>query len=441
MAFCNIARYAARVDTPLWGSGGKMNNRIRTYIRAGRVGMAIVLFVLPNYNSVFAFPVEVSNAPSSDLALTIHAIQSAKKSLLLNVYELTSQDIADAIVQQIHAGIQVEILQEGQPVGGISTVGKGIQTKLAQAMRAMGPQKHFYVMTARSVTQRRFHFDHAKYAVIDGDKLLIGSENYSPTGNPSPNSLGNRGWAVFIEEPGISQEFTALFRGDADLSQGDLIELTNSLASASGFVKQPLSFSVPPFVDNSLGAPLVPLLVDVLAAYKLTSPDTSHAGILALIDQAKSSIDIEQMTFDSGWGGIPSVHSPIYEAVLRAARRGVTIRVLLNDESVFDHPGHPAKSKNRPTVNSFNQIAREENLQLSAAIANVQAMKVDYIHNKGMIVDGDKVLISSINWNQNSVKNNREAAVVLISPQAYAYYRSLFDKDWSVSQVIIHNYK
>jgi phosphatidylserine/phosphatidylglycerophosphate/cardiolipin synthase-like enzyme len=46
-------------------------------------------------------------------------------------------------------------------------------------------------------------------------------------------------------------------------------------------------------------------------------------------------------------------------------------------------------------------------------------MNVDYIHNKGMIIDQDKTLISSINWNQNSVDNNREAAVVLISTQVY----------------------
>ncbi|MEO5970041.1 MAG: phospholipase D-like domain-containing protein [Bdellovibrionia bacterium] len=414
-----------------------MNNRIRTYNRTGSVWFASVFFILAGCNSVFAFPVLVSNAPSSDLALTINAIQSAKKSLLLNVYELTSPEITDAIIGQIQAGIQVEILEEGQPVGGISAVGRGVQAKLVQAMRGMGKNNHFFIMTAKSVTNRRFHCDHAKYGVIDGNKLLIGSENYSPTGNPEPNSIGNRGWAVFVEDPTIAQEFVNLFRKDTETSHSDLIEITGS--------PELLKYSQPAYLTDNHSqikhSPRSnednPVLVDASAVYKITSPDTSRSGIIALIDQAKSSIDIEQMTFDSGWGGAPSVKSPIYEAVIRAARRGVTIRVLLNDESVFNHGGH-RKSKNRPTVDSLNQIGESENLKLSAAIANVQAMNVDYIHNKGMIIDQDKTLISSINWNQNSVDNNREAAVVLISTQAYDYYRALFDKDWNAGHEAPH---
>jgi hypothetical protein len=107
--------------------GEKMNKRI---------WLVSIFLALANCHAVFAFPVWVSNAPSSDLALTINAIQSAKKSILLNVYELTSPEITDAIIGQIQAGIHVEILQEGQPVGGISATGKGVQSKLIRAMRA-----------------------------------------------------------------------------------------------------------------------------------------------------------------------------------------------------------------------------------------------------------------------------------------------------------------
>jgi cardiolipin synthase len=56
---------------------------------------------------------------------------------------------------------------------------------------------------------------------------------------------------------------------------------------------------------------------------------------------------------------------------------------------------------------------------------------VQSIHNKGVIVDGDRVLISSINWNDNSPSFNREAGVILEHPGVAGYYTEAFVQDWS----------
>jgi hypothetical protein len=157
----------------------------------------------------------------------VSAIQSAQQSILLNIYELTSPQIADALLKRIQAGVQVEIIEEGQPVGGLPAAGLTLQKQLVQAMRLHGAD-HLFEMTSKAQGKRRFHFDHAKYSVIDGSALLIGSENYSPTGNPQPGALGNRGWEVLIHEDAIAQKFQTLFAKDADLSQGDILDLVFS---------------------------------------------------------------------------------------------------------------------------------------------------------------------------------------------------------------------
>jgi len=49
-----------------------------------------------------------------------------------------------------------------------------------------------------------------------------------------------------------------------------------------------------------------------------------------------------------------------------------------------------------------------------------------------MIVDNSSVLISSINWNENSVTNNREAGIIIENEEVARYYASVFYYDWNL---------
>jgi hypothetical protein len=51
-------------------------------------------------------------------------------------------------------------------------------------------------------------------------------------------------------------------------------------------------------------------------------------------------------------------------------------------------------------------------------------------HNKGIIVDGDEVLICSINAVENSFKGNREAGVIIENSTVADWYRDVFLNDW-----------
>jgi hypothetical protein len=176
-----------------------------------------------------------------------------------------------------------------------------------------------------------------------------------------------------------------------------------------------------------------PQTLSAIDVTPINAPDNSLSGLLSMIRSAKKTLDIQQMTFDPRWGKVADV-SPLYTAVVAAARRGVQVRILLNDERVFDHPSHPSKPKNRVTFTQLNRLAQNEGLNLSVRIANLQAMGVDYIHNKGALIDGKFTLISSINWGENAVDNNREAAVLINGEQVNSHYQALFDQDWNASE-------
>jgi phosphatidylserine/phosphatidylglycerophosphate/cardiolipin synthase-like enzyme len=49
-----------------------------------------------------------------------------------------------------------------------------------------------------------------------------------------------------------------------------------------------------------------------------------------------------------------------------------------------------------------------------------------------MIVDNKTVLISSINWNQNSVLNNREAGIIIENEALAEYFACVFFFDWGL---------
>lgn len=377
----------------------------------------------------FAVQIKVAEAPYNDLALTIQTIETAKKHLLVNIYELTSPVIADALAERIAAGVHVEILEEGQPVGGMSKAAKAIVGRLSKAMKdSDNAEDHFYIMTSRKGGQRRFHFDHAKYVVADGENLLIGSENYSPTGNPSPGAEGNRGWEVLVHDSALAEKFQAIYRQDSDTSNDDIVDVTQD--ERVPFGGKPES-GTPDFSNLKILAKEMPIF-DASEVRPVLSPDTSLADLVDMLEKAQRSIDIEQMTLDSRWGK-EGTNSPLLGAIVAAARRGVQVRVLLNDETVFDKGDRASRKKNVETAKILNNLARKEHLRLAARIADVQEMGVTYIHNKGALIDGERTLVSSINWNENAVEHNREAAVLIQSGDIFSHYEELFDSDWKAS--------
>ncbi|MBI1861293.1 MAG: hypothetical protein HYR96_10290 [Deltaproteobacteria bacterium] len=387
----------------------------------------VLLFSVILVSQSWSIQVNVGEAPETDRELTLRAIRSARTNLLLNIYELTSDDIADALIDRIDAGVHVEILEEGQPTAGMSAAGKRVMNRVVAAMNERDRGDHFYLMTSKAGGKRRFRFDHGKYAVIDGKSLLIGSENYSPTGQPAPGVLGNRGWEAWIHDRDSASAYAAVFHKDAVLDFNDVQELVTGkdlAASFNHFLNMAAQLALAADVE---GKPEVMNSIEADRVKMITSPNTSLEGLLDVINTARTNLEIEQMTFAIKWG-TSTYESPLVDAVIKAARRGVSVRVLLNDDKVFSSNG-----KNVLTVDRLNKAAEKEDLDLEARTADVKAMKVSYIHNKGALADSDQTLVSSINWNENSVQHNREAAVLIHSDAVHQHFVDLFNHDWEVS--------
>ncbi len=196
-------------------------------------------------------------------------------------------------------------------------------------------------------------------------------------------------------------------------------------------------YEVDDWVETGYYSPVFPNLT-LEGEFRISpvlSPDTSlleSEGILGIIDSAVDSLYIEQLDVALNWNVDDLEYDNLYlKAALEAAEeRGVDVKILLSSKYAF--PDDP-KLDNYDTFVFINNYATNHNLtdRLEARLMDYDRLGLSKMHNKGMIVDGEKTLISSINWNRNSVTQNREVGVIIESEEVAAYFTKIFLWDWN----------
>ena len=344
-------------------------------------------------------------SPDCSRELYENCISQAKHEILVNVYEFSSPEMADALISARKRGVNVTVLIEGGPVGGISPEGNAICDRLTRNTIAV------FRMGTTGDSHAPYRYDHAKYIVVDTLYLLITSENFKENGFPAEGKSGNRGWGVCLIDPRVATYFREVFL--IDLNGKGISPMTGKEGppEPGGTVSHTKEFSPLRFE----GAKVTPVL----------APDTSYL-IPDLLRSATSGIDIEQAYISNESGGVPNRY--LAEAI-NASRRGVHVRVLL-DSYWFNTEG---EDDNDEMMAYINQVAESERLPLEARCAELDRNEIEKIHNKGVIVDRKKVLVSSINWNYNSPTFNREVGVIIEQAEAARYYTAVFEDDWGQS--------
>ena len=319
-------------------------------------------------------------------------LRGADDRILLAGYTLTAERVGDALVAARERDVTVRVLVDGAPVGGFPRRQARLLDRLSQAgieVRVVGGEA------------ARYEFHHPKYAVVD-DRALVTTENWKPAGTGGTSS---RGWGVITDQRRIVSALERTFRADA--SARGAITWQQFKPSVSLTETNATRESYPTRID--------PATVTVDSSRLLVAPDNAERAVVGLIENATTSLAIEQVS-------IGSRHSPFLQATLDAARRGVRVRVLLSGAWY-------TREENDRLVTWLNERASAENLPLTARLADPRG-RFEKIHAKGVIVDGDQVLLGSLNWNNNSARDNREVALVLDGREVGAYFQQVFDADW-----------
>jgi cardiolipin synthase len=390
----------------------------------------------------FAAPVRAAEgdlsfsvSPESAYSLLDESIRSAEKSIELNIYMLTSRAVNEAIVERAAAGVKVTVLLEGEVYGGemLLPVKNALDEFAAALKEKSGGKARFLVMTGNGdKSKRRFAFNHAKYMIVDGRASFISSENITGSAFALRNFTGGtRGWQIFVESKALAAELGKIFSADSSPKSGDVV----SYDQAKFKIKDPGNNPLPPREPRTVN--LFPVLRGRLDSASLCLSPKSLECILGFIRGAKNELLVQHMNLPLYWvnrNGGEHKPNPIVHELLAAAKRGVKVKVLLNDDNSFgDKSTGMKEERNDLAVAWLKAEAAKARVRLEAATFAHKAIQVNYVHNKGMVADGRRVFVSSINGTENSVMNNREVAVTVESEQAGKYFGEVFAQDWAAS--------
>jgi cardiolipin hydrolase len=133
------------------------------------------------------------------------------------------------------------------------------------------------------------------------------------------------------------------------------------------------------------------------------SPNRGAADqIIGFIDRCENTLDIAVYSL---------THDDIAEALMRAHKRGVKIRILMDK------------------TQAGNKYADDEKLE-EAGIALRRDTKSGLMHHKFAIGDGDAVANGSFNWTKNADTRNAENFVVLRMKKTIRTFQKEYDRLW-----------
>lgn len=128
--------------------------------------------------------------------------------------------------------------------------------------------------------------------------------------------------------------------------------------------------------------------------------------LIALIDGAKTSIDLQMYLFND---------HPIADHLISAFKRGVKVRIILDPDEAGNNAVRPGfQSAGIPTFD--------------AAAVYV------FSHAKYMIIDHDKAVIMSMNFNVGAMQNERNYGMVDTDLEDVNDVQLIFDQDFALAQ-------
>ncbi len=356
-------------------------------------------FSLGQYTGVMN--VTCYSSPDSSYQVLTTYLNSATEEIDLMIYAISHYNLIKILNDTMdrNPAIKINVIACDQHASASETTNtRSALWQLSRKANETSANLHLYWSNSS-----KYDYTHAKFVIIDNKTVLVQSCNWAKTGVPRITSYGNREWGIVITDQNVVNEFINVFYNDLIISEPTHGRFYSSFSSSASSGKYSVNFPAETFNTYMKITPIF-------------SPESSLDAIIQLINSATETLEIQQAYIKLDWGGGVSVN-PLVEAVVNASKRGVSVRIIVEE---------PTTSSNNASVNYF--------LNNSIPVAFSNKTLFEFCHNKGVIVDGEKVLVSSINWSYESLTQNREAGVIIESTAVAQFYLEIFNYDWSVAE-------
>lgn len=247
---------------------------------------------------------------------------------------------------------------------------------------------------------------HAKYFLVDGRELYIGSQNFDWRSLEHIQELGVR-----VRDPALAGSLRDVFETDWALSGG---------ADPAARVKtSTATFPVQLAYGDGTVA------VRPVYSPKGWLPDEAQwdlPQLVSLIDGAKKTVRIQLLNYKAGdYEG--NYFDTLEDALRRAALRGVTVQLMVADWSM--------KSG---TIEGLQSLEPLKNVEVRlVSIPEWSGGFIDFarvVHAKYLVVDGDKSWLGTSNWSGDYFTQSRNVGLIVEGAPFGASLERFFATGW-----------
>lgn len=216
----------------------------------------------------------------------------------------------------------------------------------------------------------------------------------------------DRDWHVVFFSQELAAWFASFIEHDFDVAQAENANAARAHAIVEALPPPPPAASP---IDEFVG-PIT--LTESVTVTPLLTPDAGVYvdAILDLINGTQRSFDL-QLQYINSFAADPKFADLIAALARVQHNEAIVTRIIL---------GNNQQSENL-------ELMQEAGMLVDRAHVRIQ----NNVHNKGMLVDGVRTVVSSQNWSGAGVLRNRDAGVIIESAQVNAYFQARFDYDWT----------
>ncbi len=258
---------------------------------------------------------------------------------------------------------------------------------------------------------------HAKYFVVDGEDLFIGSQNFDWRALKHIHEMGVR-----IKHKELAAMFLSIFETDwklcDDSGKETVGEIKKTKTGTTYNDKNKLTITSEEFGKITLYPAFSP---------KEIIPEgfsDEESELLRLIDNAKERLCFQFYSYSLKGSEKKTLYTKIDDALRNAAKRGVEIKIIFSDWAI--------KKGATEQIQSLSQVPGIE-IKFST-IPQYSGGYIPYArvqHCKFFISDDDMSWISTANLEQDYFYESRNASLVLKSEKINSALYTVFERVWN----------
>jgi phosphatidylserine/phosphatidylglycerophosphate/cardiolipin synthase-like enzyme len=276
------------------------------------------------------------------------ALADARQRVWVEMYEFDRPDLAAALAAARARGADVRLLVDPSV---------SVSVRTARGLAGLGLDVRYYPLD-----DRRHQIDHVKLLLTESEAVAGGM-------NWGRHSDRNHDYALEIRPPPLLERLRAIFEQDWSLAGG----VSARLSPAGG-----------PVVQTAPGDEIRRALEGALAAARRAV----YAEVFVLTDP------------------------DLIAALAATARRGATVRVLLDARQDVNRPGYALLAASGVAVRWYHAPAGAK------------------LHAKAGLFDG-RLVLGSANWSLSGLSVNHELDIVTDDREITAAFKARFDADWT----------